>query len=74
MLEKCHELLSLFWRAAAQIAEVRWFSFQVLMEELAEEFQRLHDRLRALALALPDAACSAGLLTGRRGSPGQSLF
>ncbi len=39
--------LSLIWPAVlAQIAEVRWFSFQVLMEELAEEFQRLHDKLR----------------------------
>ena len=32
---------------------MRWFSFQVLMEELAEEFQRLHDKLRCAIKSKP---------------------
>ena len=35
-------------------AQVRWYSFQFLMEELAEEFQEMHVALTALLIKLPD--------------------
>lgn len=34
--------------------QVRWYSFQFLMEELAEEFQEMHVALTALLIKLPD--------------------
>ena len=34
--------------------QVRWYSVQFLMEELAEEFQEMHVALTALLIKLPD--------------------
>lgn len=39
-----------------QVAEVRWYTFQFLMEELAEALECLHVKLHRLSQGLPDPA------------------
>ena len=64
---------SLFWRMmAAQVAEVRWYSFLVLMEELADELACLHSALRELALSLPNTG--SAVRCGPRRSFDRDLF
>ncbi len=41
-------------RKLVDYLQVRWYSFQFLMEELAEEFQEMHVALTALLIKLPD--------------------
>lgn len=42
--------------AAAQVAEVRWYSIGVLMEELEEAVENLQSHLHEYSKHLPDAA------------------
>lgn len=48
------ELLLFPETAEGHVSKVRWYSFQFLMEELAEEFQEMHVALTALLIKLPD--------------------
>jgi hypothetical protein len=38
-----------------QVAEVRWYTFQFLMEELCEGLERLHTKLYQYSKLLPNA-------------------
>ena len=51
---------------------MRWYSFLVLMEELADELAVLHARLRDLADSLPNTRC--GVRCGPRRSFDRDLF
>ncbi|KAL3144934.1 hypothetical protein ABBQ32_003441 [Trebouxia sp. C0010 RCD-2024] len=48
------ELLLFPETAEGHVSKVRWYSFQFLMEELAEELQEMHVALTALLIKLPD--------------------
>lgn len=48
------ELLLFPETAEGHVSKVRWYSFQFLMEELAEEFQEMHVALTAVLIKLPD--------------------
>lgn len=45
---------TLYRSAQLSCLQVRWYSFQFLMEELAEEFQEMHVALTAVLIKLPD--------------------
>ena len=51
---------------------MRWYSFLVLMEELADELGELHARLRDLAASLPNTR--AAVRCGPRRSLDRDLF
>lgn len=47
-------VVTMSWPRLMLQLQVRWYSFQFLMEELAEEFQEMHVALTALLIKLPD--------------------
>ncbi|BDA49094.1 probable aluminum-activated malate transporter 5 at N-terminal half [Coccomyxa sp. Obi] len=57
--------------AEDQVAEVRWYTFQFLMEELAEALECLHLKLHRLSMGLPDPAIQVEC---RSNDPGKGLL